>query len=246
MGTAKSPRLRPRRTIGTIAVAVLALVLSACGSDADDSQAQQGTSNSASNSTSSSGQQSPSSEGNQSQQAPQVSKAATQWMNEYCGGMAKVTNAASDIPQTNPQKPKELKNAMSQLLGNIIQGDKEFLADLKDMESSPIAGGDEFVSTAKDSYQELYDTVKNAKSELDSSSASGKKEAAKQVKSAQQAIQQVDLQAPLKKLQSNKKLVGAFEQAPKCRQMVQSAQQQQPQQQQPQPGGGAGPPQPGN
>src|SRR5699024_48342 len=224
MGTAKSPRPRPRRTIWTIAAAVLALVLSACGSGTDDSQAQQGTSDGSSDSTSpSSGQQSPRSEGNQSQQAPQVGKAATQWMNEYCGGMAKVTNAASDIPQTDPQKPEELKNAMSQLLGNIIQGDKEFLADLKDMESSPIDGGDEFVATAKDSYQELYDTVKDAKSELDSSSASGKKEAAKQVKSAQQAIQQVDLQAPLKQLQSNDKLVGAFEQAPKCRQMVQSA-----------------------
>ena len=225
MGTSNNAPRGSRRIIGTAATVVLALLLAGCGSNAEQGQAQQ---DSSAKEPSTSDQRESGSDDESEQEAPQASKAETAWMDEYCEGMAKVTNAASDIPQTDSEDPDELKGAMSELLGNIIEGDRDFLADLDDMAASPIDGGDEFIDSAKDSYQELYDTVKEAKSDLDETSPDDEKEAAEQVQAAQQDIQQVDLQAPLEKLESNDELVGAFEQAPECREMIESAQQDQP------------------
>lgn len=249
MGASNGRPTRPHRKSGTIwaaTAAALALVVSGCGQDnADSDGGKQEASSSSSSAASDQG--SPKSEANGAQQKPKAGKAETQWIGDFCGGMAKVTGATADVSQPDGDKPEDITNTMSEMLGSIMKGDKAFLSDLDDMDSSPVKGGGDLVDTTKDSYQDLYDTADDAKSDLDDTSVSGKKEAKKEVQSVQQDIEKVDLEAPLKKLQSNKKLVGAFQEAPKCQKLVQSAQKQQQQQQQQQPGGGnGGAPQPGN
>lgn len=246
MGASNRQPTRPRRKIWAASAAILALVLSGCSQDNADSGESHEASSSSSSAASDKG--SPKSEGKESQQAPQAGKAETEWIDGFCNGMSKVTQATSDVPQPKKQTPKAITGTMSKMLDNIMKGDKDFLSDLDDMDSSPVKGGDQFIDSAKDSYHDLYDTVEDAKADLDDTSVSGTKEAMKEAQSVQKDIAKVDLEAPLKKLQSNKKLVGAFQEAPKCQKLVQSAQkqqQQQEQQQQQQPGGN-GAPQPGN
>lgn len=228
--------MRPHLTL-LATVAAGAVVLAGCGGGETDNAGGQG--GPASGSASSSASPGPSGSQQGGQGNAQASPEGVRWMDGFCGSLAEFSASSQDTPRPQSQDPAALKKSMTTMLGAIDQGADKFLSDLDAMDSSPTEGGDQFLATAKDSYRKLRSTAGEAKAELDK--APNSDQATKQaVQSASSKLQQVDLQKPIKQLQSNPQLSGEFQQAPECRKLLQAAQQQQgggqqqPPQQQPQ------------
>ncbi|GAA1214802.1 hypothetical protein [Prauserella alba] len=226
--------MRPHLTL-LATVAAGAIVLTGCGGEASDNAGQQGE---AAGSASSSAAPSQSQQGGKG--SSQVSDEGVRWMDGFCGSMAEFSASSQGTPKPQTQDPAALKKSMDTMLGAITQSTDKFLSDMNAMDSSPTDGGDEFLSTAKESYRKLRETANEAKSELAKAPESDKQATSQAVQAASSKLQQVNLQKPIKQLQSNQQLAGEFQQAPKCRQLLQAAQQQQQgaggQQQPPPPG----------
>ncbi|MQA09154.1 MAG: hypothetical protein GEU98_11530 [Pseudonocardiaceae bacterium] len=224
--------MRPRLTFLAAAAASLALVVTGCSEEANNSgDEQQGGS------------------GNGQSQQPgaqgQGKQAGTQWIDGFCGSMGNFAQAMQGTQPPNSQDPSAVKQAMSQMLGNMTQGATKLVSDMDSMKPSPINGGDKLVTGVKQSYGQLLDSAKQAKTKVDSAPESNPQATMQAVQSASGELGKIDLQKPFKELQSNKELAGAAQQAPKCQQLAQAAAQQQQQQQQQQQGGGQQPA-PGN
>ncbi|MCP2253122.1 hypothetical protein LY13_001870 [Prauserella aidingensis] len=239
--------MRPHLTL-LATVAAGAVVLAGCGGGETDNAGGQG--GPASGSASSLASPGPSGSQQGGQGDAQVSQEGVRWIDGFCGSLAEFSASSQGTPPPQSQDPAAVKKSMTTMLGAITQGVDKFLADMNAMGSSPTEGGDQFLATAKESYKKLRSTAGEAKTELDKAPDSD--QATKQaVQSASSKLQQVDLQKPIKQLQSNPQLSGEFQQAPECRKLLQAAQQQQggqqqPPQQQPQQPQPQQPQQPGN
>lgn len=236
--------MRPHLTL-LATVAAGAVLLGGCGGETSENAGGQG------GSASSSAEAGPPASQQGGQGGSQAGDEGVQWMDGFCGSLAKFSESSQGTPQPQSQDPAAVKKSMNTMLASITKSADKFVSDLNSMDSSPTKGGDEFIATAKDSYRKLRQKADEAKSELDKAPASDKQATMQAVQSASSKLQQVNLEKPTKQLQSNKKLAGDFQQAPKCRQLLQAAQQQQQQQQQQQggqpqqqPGGGQPQPQP--
>ncbi|GAA1234696.1 hypothetical protein GCM10009676_18070 [Prauserella halophila] len=216
-------------------VAAGAIVLTGCGGEASDNAGKEGESTGSSASNSAGPNSSQSQQGGQGD--AEVSEAGVQWMDGFCGSLAEFSASQAE-PQPESQEPEAVKKSTSTTLGAITQSADKFVSDMEAMGSSPTDGGDKFLSTAMDSYGKLGEQAEAAKSDFDKVPESDKQAVTQARQSALTKLQQVDLQKPIKQLQSNQKLAGEFQQAPKCRELMQASQQQQ--------GGGQQQPAPGN
>lgn len=223
--------MRHRLTFLAAAAASLGLVLTGCSGDAENSAGggnedqkpaaskQQGNGQ---------GQQGAGGKGGQ------VSQEGVRWIDGFCGGLGDFATSFQGVRAANPKDPNAVKQSMSQMLDNLTKGSEKFVAHVDNLGPSPLKGGDKVVSTVKDAYQSMNTTAKQAKSKLDSTPDSNPQATAQAVQAAGKDLSGVmkKMQATGKNMAQSPEVAKASQQAPKCKQIGQMAQQQQQQQQQ--------------
>ncbi|MDV6011367.1 hypothetical protein [Haloechinothrix sp. LS1_15] len=92
---------------------------------------------------------------------------AVVWAEEYCSAALGLVEVVSRAPKVDPSSPERASETSMNMLAQVSGGLDELVAELDDLEPSPIPGGDEAADKAKDAFQELHDRSEVARERLD-------------------------------------------------------------------------------
>jgi hypothetical protein len=140
------------------------------------------------------------------------------WVNGVCGSLLPFVTAVSVPPNVNSSDPKATVTGLSDYFGQAVTGLDTALNDLKAAGPSPVAGGDEVVTTVTSALTKVRTSFQNAKTKIDAVDPNNLAEVATALPEALAPLQELsDLKDPSADLKSSPQLEAAAKQAPNCK-----------------------------
>lgn len=140
------------------------------------------------------------------------------WVNGVCGSLLPFVKAASVPPNVDPSDPKAAVKGLSDYLGQTVTSLDTALNGLKAAGPSPVAGGDEVVTTLTTALTKFRTSFQNAKTKIDAVDPNNLTEVATALPDALAPLQELsDLKDPTADLKSSPQLDAAAKQAPNCK-----------------------------
>jgi hypothetical protein len=144
--------------------------------------------------------------------------AAVAYVDKVCAASSSFAGVSDKAPKLDSSSPEQLKAAMATYMGELAGAFTKSATDLKNVGTSPVAGGDEVVTKMADTFTQLGTTFTDAKTKVehaDANDPSGGMQVA-----GESLAKLSDLADPLKSVKSVPELSKAAERAPKCQHMA--------------------------
>jgi hypothetical protein len=139
------------------------------------------------------------------------------WVNGVCGSLVPFVKAASVPPNVNPSDPKAAITGLGDYLGQAVTSLDTALNGLKSAGPSPVAGGDEVVTTLTTALTKFRSSFQDAKTKIDAVDPNNLTEVATALPEALAPLQELsDLKDPTADLKSSPELEAAAKKAPNC------------------------------
>lgn len=140
------------------------------------------------------------------------------WVDSVCGSLLPFVRAASTEPKINPSDPGAALRGLSAYLGTAVSTLDTALSGLRAAGPSPVAGGDEVVTTLSAALTKFRTTFQTAKTKIDAVDPNNPSEVATALPEAIAPLQELSsLRDPTADLKSSPELDRAAQQAANCK-----------------------------